>query len=49
MKEEKWYHKLAYGIGSLLLVPLLLPVMAFLLLSGLALYVYDKKNKGLDN
>jgi len=47
--EEKWYHRVGFLLGEAVLYVLLIPVFIFLLLSGLALYIYDKKNDGLEN
>jgi len=49
ISQEKWYAKLAYGVGYIILFPLLIPVMIAGLLCGIALYILDKKNKGLGN
>jgi len=49
MNKGKWYERIGFALGQIILFIVLIPVFFFLLLSGLALYVYDKKNKGLDN
>jgi hypothetical protein len=36
-------------VGTIIIVPLLLPVFIFGILSALALFIYDKYNKGLGN
>lgn len=47
ISREKWYTKLTNGVGYIILFPLLIPVMVAGLLCGIALYILDKKNKGL--
>jgi hypothetical protein len=49
VSNAKWYHRLGTLVGEGVLFVLLIPVFIFLLLSGLALYIYDKKNDGLEN
>jgi hypothetical protein len=49
VRETKWYHRLGFRVAEAILFILLIPVFIFLLLSGLALYIYDKKNDGLEN
>ena len=40
---EKWYHKIFYGIGSVILFPIVvLPVLFILLLMGLAYCVQER-------
>jgi len=47
MKKIKLLEKIVESICCGILFIILIPVFIFLLLSGLALYVFDKKNKGL--
>jgi len=47
--KGKWYNRLGAGVGYIILFPLLIPVMIFGGICGIALYIIDKKNKGLGN
>jgi hypothetical protein len=49
VSNAKWYRRLGFRVAEAILFVLLIPVFIFLLLSGLALYIYDKKNDGLEN
>ena len=42
-------EKIFIGLGTIIIVPLLLPVFIFGILSGIALFIYDKYNKGIGN
>ena len=49
ISKGKWYNRVGEIIGYIILFPLLIPVMIFGGICGIALYIVDKRNKGLGN
>jgi len=49
MNKDRWYTRCILLPLELIIFVVLIPVFFVLLLSGVALYFYDKRNKGLDN